>query len=235
LFVVTGSVVVDVMVAVLVIEVSVVVGSTVAVNDALTTVEVVGATAFATVGMVHVHVFPATVAVPVVGVAGGVTGVKPVGSASVTTTPVASAVVLGLVTVTVYVTVSPGAAVVGSTVIATPRSTEAAPTTNVSVTVLFADVASSDVAVVEAVLAIELPTAAAAEMVAGTVTVTVVPLGMVAQLQAIVVDVGAGAHVEMPGGTEATVTFPNVTFAGAVSLSVTLVAALGPVLLTVIV
>jgi hypothetical protein len=89
------------MVTVFVIDVSVVGSSTVAVNVAVTAFDVAGATALATVGIVHVHVFAATAAVPVVGTDGGVTAVKPAGRASVTTTPVASVVVLGLVTVTV--------------------------------------------------------------------------------------------------------------------------------------
>jgi hypothetical protein len=130
------------MVAVFVIVVNAVSASTTASNVADTTVGVVADVAFATVGMVQVHVFPATAAVPAVVVVGGVTGVRPVGSASVTTTLVASVAVSGLVTVTVYVTVSPGAAVVGATVIATPRSTDAAPTVMESVFEVFGFVGS---------------------------------------------------------------------------------------------
>jgi hypothetical protein len=89
------------MVTVFVIVVSVVAGSTIASNDAVTTVGVVAEVALATVGMVHVHVLVATATVPLEGAVGGVTGVSPVGSASVTTTFVASVVVLGLVTVAV--------------------------------------------------------------------------------------------------------------------------------------
>ena len=58
----------------------------------------------ATVGIVHVHVLPATAAVPLTGrsgAVGGVTAVRPAGRASVTTTFVASVAVSGLVTVTV--------------------------------------------------------------------------------------------------------------------------------------
>ena len=90
-----GSVSVAVMVTVFVIVVSSVAGSTTASNVAVTVV------AFATAGMVHVQVLLATAAVPAVGVAGGETGVRPVGSTSVTTTFVASITTSGLVTVTV--------------------------------------------------------------------------------------------------------------------------------------
>jgi hypothetical protein len=191
---------------------------------------------FATVGSVQVQTLLATAAVPVVGVAGGLTAVSPAGSVSVTTTFVASTVVLRFCTPTVKVTVPPGATVVGTAVSVTARSADAAPTTNVSVDELFADVASSVAVEVEAVLAIELPAVADADKVAGTVTVTVCAFAMLGKRHAIVVVVGAGLQVVMPVGlVEATVTVPNVTFVGAVSFSVTLVAADGPLLSTVIV
>jgi hypothetical protein len=100
---------------------------------------------------------------------------------------------------------------------------------------LFADTESSVAVDVVAVLVIVVPTPTLGDRVAATVRVTVVPLGMLAKRHAIVVAVGAGLQVEMPTGAETTVTVPNVTFAGAVSLSVTLVAALGPLFRTVIV
>ena len=124
---------------------------------------------------------------------------------------------------------------VGATASVTPRSTEDSPTANASVAVLLADTESRVAVDVEAVLEIAVPTPTLEDRVAGTVRVTVCPLAMLAQLQATDVVVGAGTQVEMPAGTETTVTVPNVTFAGAVSLSVTLVAALGPLFRTVIV
>ena len=76
------------------------VGSTVASNVAVNVFDVAGATALVNVGMFHVHVLPATVAVPAVGDVGGWAVMSPAGSASVTTTLVASVVVLRLDTVT---------------------------------------------------------------------------------------------------------------------------------------
>ena len=157
---------------------SVVVGSTVASNDATWVVGVVEDVALASVGMFHVHVLPATVAVvPAGGAVGGEATMSPAGSASVTTTVVASVVVLGLVTVTVYVTVSPGAAVVGSTVIATPRSTGFAVGVNESVfdVVVPGEVGSRVDVVTVAVLLIAVASEADALMVATNETVWGVP------------------------------------------------------------
>ena len=66
-----GSVCAPVTVTVFVIVVSVVVGSTVASNVAVNVFDVAGATALASVGMFHVHVLAATVAVPAGGDVGG--------------------------------------------------------------------------------------------------------------------------------------------------------------------
>ena len=96
-----GSVCAPVTVTVFVIVDSVVVGSTVASNVAVNVFDVAGATALGSVGMFHVHVLAATVAVvPAGGAVGGWDVMSPVGSASVTTTLVASVVVLRLDTVT---------------------------------------------------------------------------------------------------------------------------------------